>query len=77
MALHHSDYYADYRWCPSCRAYVHYLSALEVSYCVHCGKKIRCFRSPRALDEAPLPRDRETNHGPPPGQTDPSLPHSA
>lgn len=76
MALHYSDYYADYRWCPSCRAYVHYLSALEESYCAQCGKRIRCFRSPRALDEVPAHRDGDARRGQPPGP-DPVLPHSA
>lgn len=79
MVLHHSDYYADYRWCPSCRAYVHYLSALEESYCIQCGNKIRCFRSPRELEEVPHEKDGELGprQGEPPVHPDPGLPHSA
>lgn len=78
MVLHYSDYYADYRWCPSCRTYVHYLSALEESYCIQCGKKIRCFRNAHALEEVPHDdRDGERRKGRPQGHPDPGLPHSA
>lgn len=82
MALNYSDYYADYRWCPSCRAYVHFLRALEKGYCVQCGGRIRCFRNPRAFEEAALPPDDEMFPGyptgaPPVGGPDPGVPRSA
>lgn len=77
VTLHYSDYYSDYRWCPSCRTYVHFLSALEKSYCVQCGGRIRCFRTPRAVEEAPSHRDDETFHPQTNPEPDPGLPHSA
>jgi hypothetical protein len=74
MAFTHPDYYSDYRWCPSCRDYVHFLSALEESYCAQCGRKIRCFRSPHALEEVPQsPKDEPPTLAAP----DRGLPHSA
>ena len=37
------EFQADLRWCPSCRAYVHYLLSLELAFCASCGDKVKLF----------------------------------
>jgi hypothetical protein len=37
------DFYTDQRYCPECNRQVQYLLALEASYCVRCGGKVRLW----------------------------------
>lgn len=38
-----SSFYEDMRHCPACAAYVRYLLALDVGYCVECGRRVTLF----------------------------------
>lgn len=40
---HLGDYYRDTKFCLVCGEYVRYLTSLEDSHCVHCGKRVRLF----------------------------------
>ena len=37
------DYYAETKWCDTCKAYVHYMMSVNHSYCVSCGSRVRLF----------------------------------
>jgi hypothetical protein len=37
------DYYAETKWCDSCKEYVHYMMSVNHSYCVECGGRVRLF----------------------------------
>jgi hypothetical protein len=54
-----SSFYEDVRHCPACRIYVRYLLALDIAYCVECGRRVELFSS---ADMARLLK------GPPPGK---------
>ena len=54
-----SSYYEDVRHCPACRSYVRYLLALDIAYCVECGRRCELFST---ADMAMLLK------GPPPGK---------
>lgn len=38
-----ASFYEDVRHCPACEAYVRYLLALDVGYCVECGRRVALF----------------------------------
>lgn len=54
-----SSYCEDVRHCSGCRIYVRYLLALEIAYCVECGRQVELFST---ADMAAL------LEGPPPGK---------
>jgi anaerobic ribonucleoside-triphosphate reductase len=38
-----STFHNDTKFCPCCSKYVHFLSSIELSYCVECGAQCEMF----------------------------------
>ncbi len=37
------DFYAETKWCDSCKSYVRYMMSMNHSFCVDCGSRVRLF----------------------------------
>ena len=37
------NFYNEYKWCRKCNRYVHFLLAVEHSYCIHCDNRVLLF----------------------------------
>jgi hypothetical protein len=41
--MERSEFDDDLRFCPTCRAYVRYLSSPSLAYCVECGGQVQIY----------------------------------
>ena len=41
--MENPDFYTDKKYCAHCDDYVNYLMAMDHSFCVNCGERVRLF----------------------------------